>query len=103
MRRLLGLAVLGAIVMGASSKAQAQVAVSVGNPYGYYGAPGVYVGAPGISVATYPVVPRRYVAPVAYGYPAVVGYPAYTYGYRRPLVRPFVGPARFGPYRRYYW
>ena len=103
MKQVLGLAVFGALLSAMGSTAEAQVAVSVGNPYGYYGGgPGVYVNASPYAVTTYPVAPR-YVAPVNYGY-RYAPRPAFVnYGYAPRYARPFYGRPGNGPYRRYYY
>lgn len=109
-RSLLGVALTGLILFGASSQAKAQFALSLGNPYGVQGA--VIGNSPygyGMGAPVYPGYSSGYggyVAPgvTSYynsgysGYSPVyaaprIGYPAYGYGvvapryYRAPVNR----------------
>jgi hypothetical protein len=104
MNRILGPVLAGGLILVMAGKSDAQVAVSIGNPYlgrgvyvgaapayGYVPPPvvgGVYVGAP--------VVPPVYaVPPVGLGV-GIYGYPRY------PVYRPYYGPRyHYGPYRRW--
>ncbi|HEY2159020.1 MAG TPA: hypothetical protein VGH33_25550 [Isosphaeraceae bacterium] len=93
-----GLILAVGVVLCAAGVADAQVAISIGNPW--YGR-GVYVGAPAY-VAPPVVVPPVVAAPV-YG-PPVVGlgvgvYPRYPV--YRPFPGPYYGPRPWGPYRRW--
>jgi hypothetical protein len=103
MSRIMGLVVAGGLILGASSKADAQVAVSVGNPFigrgvyvggGGYPAPvygGVgYVGAPVVAAPVYPAYPT-----VGIG----IGYPAYRPYYGGYAYRPYYGG--YGYHRGY--
>ena len=107
MSRIMGLVLAGGLIAGASSTANAQVAVSVGNPF--IGR-GVYVGAGAYPAPIYggagfvgaPVV----AAPVIPAYPTVgigigaVGYPAFRPVYGGYAYRPFYGGYHRG-YRRW--
>lgn len=107
MLRIMGLVVVGGLILGASSKANAQVAVSVGNPFigrGVYVGAGAYPAYPaygGVGYVGAPVVP--------YAYPSVavgiggIGYPAYRPVYGGVVGRPFYGGRYIyrGGYRRY--
>jgi hypothetical protein len=107
MSRINGLVLAGGLILGAASTADAQVAVSVGNPFvgrgvyvgaGAYPAPvygGVgYVGAPPVVAPVYPAYPT-----VGIGIGAV-GYPAYRPYYGGYAYRPFYGGYHRG-YRRW--
>jgi hypothetical protein len=100
MSRILGAVLAGGLMLSATRDANAQVAVSVGNPFvggGVYAGAGGYPAYGGVPyVAAAPVVP--------YAYPAVgvgLGYGAYRpfyggYGYRP------VGGYAYRPYGGYY-
>ena len=116
MRALKGLILAGGLLVAMAGESSAQVAVSIGNPYGG----GLYVGAPaygygglgypgyynGIYNAGYLGGPRAFAYSSGYrGYaaPAVVGgygygyrpyYGGYGYGYRPGGFRPFGGVGR---------
>jgi hypothetical protein len=106
MSRIMGLVLAGGLIAGASSTANAQVAVSVGNPFigrgvyvgaGAYPAPvygGVGYGAPVVAAPIYPAYPT-----VAVGVGAI-GYPAYRPYYGGYAYRPYGG--YYGGYRRGY-
>jgi hypothetical protein len=91
MSRILGLMLAGGLMFGATRDANAQVAVSVGNPF--VGS-GVYVGAGG-----YPAYGAPYVAaaPVV-TYPA---YPAVGLGFGYSAYRPVYGGYAYRPYGGY--
>jgi hypothetical protein len=95
MMRLFGLVLAGGLILGAAGTAEAQVAVSIGNPW--YGR-GVYVGAPAYAyppVVAAPVVAAPLVAPPVVG----VGVGLYP---RYPVYRPYhYGPRPYGYYRRW--
>jgi hypothetical protein len=113
MRSILALVVVGGLCLGMASRADAQVSLSVGNPYaggfslgvpyigGYYGNPygvaGVvpgtttfyssgYYGLPGVTTYSYGVAP---LAPVGvYGYPGFYARPfGYYGGFGYPVFR----------------
>ena len=116
MSRLLGLVLAGGLLIGSAATAQAQVGISIGNPYA---GRGIYIGAPsygyggygynsfgynsgysygpgygyssGYSYAPGFSYSSGYAAP-AYGYG--YGYPRYGYGYGR-------GMGVFRPFRRW--
>lgn len=94
MTRLFGVILAGGMILGAAGKADAQVAISIGNPW--YGR-GVYVGAPAY-LAPPPVVAAPVVAAPLVPAPVVgVGVGLYP---RYPVYRPYYGP-RYGYYRRW--
>ena len=91
MMRLFGWILAGGLILGAAGTADAQVAVSIGNPY--YGR-GLYVGAP-----AYAYPPPVVVAPVLP--PPVVGVGVGFYP-RYPVYRPYYyGPRPYGPHGPY--
>lgn len=95
MTRFFGLVLAGGLILGAASKADAQVAVSIGNPW--YGR-GVFVGA---GAPAY-IAPGPIIAPPVY-VPPVVGVGIGVYP-RVPIYRPYphyYGPRPYGPYRRW--
>jgi hypothetical protein len=108
MSRINGLVLAGGLmILGAASTADAQVAVSVGNPFV---GRGVYVGAgayPAPVVGGVGYVGAPVVAPVYPAYPTVgigigaVGYPAYRPIYGGYAYRPYYGGFRRGGYRRW--
>jgi len=120
MRQLMGLALAGALVVGAASTANAQFGLTIGNPYsgggvvigsGNWGYPYGYTTYN--TVGSYYVAPRTtfyssgYVAPV-YGVPFApnYGYRPYPYGvYRGGYRGAYRGPYRggYGGYGRYGW
>jgi hypothetical protein len=84
----------GGLILGAAATADAQVAISIGNPW--YGR-GVYVGAPAYVVPPPVVAAPIYPAPmVGFGVGVYPRYPVYG-----PYPRPFYGPRPWGPYRRW--
>jgi hypothetical protein len=95
MTRFFGLVLAGGLILGAAGKAEAQVAVSIGNPW--YGR-GVYVGA---GMPAY-VAPGPIVAGPVFAPPPVVGLGIGVYP-RGPIYRPYpyYGPRPYGPYRRW--
>jgi hypothetical protein len=102
MARFLGQALAAGLILGMASKSDAQVAVSIGNPF--LGR-GVYVGAPAYGYVPPPVVGGVYVGapvvPPVYAGPPVVGLGVGVYP-RYPVYRPYYGPRyHSGPYRRW--
>jgi hypothetical protein len=98
MTRLTGLILAGGLVLGAAGQADAQFAMSIGNPW--YGR-GMYVGAPAFVPAPMvaaPIVAAPVVVPpvVGVGVGVYPGYPAY-----RPYPYPYYGRGGWGPYRRW--
>jgi hypothetical protein len=119
MRSMLAVVVAGGLCLGMASRADAQVALSVGNPYvggfslgvpfgGFYGVPygvaGAVPGATYYSSGYYGVYPG--VSTYSYGVAPVA--PVGVYGYRAFYPRPFGyygGFGRFGfpGFRRRIW
>jgi hypothetical protein len=95
--RWTGLFLAGGLLLGAAGQADAQVAISIGNPW--YGR-GVYVGAPAY-VAPAPIVAAPMVAAPVIP-PPIVGVGVGVYP-RYPVYRPYpyYGPRPWGPYRRW--
>jgi hypothetical protein len=104
MSKILGPVLAGGLILGLAGKSDAQVAISIGNPF--LGR-GVYVGAPAYGYLPPPVVGGVYVAapvppPVYVAPPVAVGVGVYSYP-RYPAYRPYYGPRHhyYGPYRRW--
>ncbi len=128
MRQLMGLALAGAIVVGAASTANAQFGLTIGNPYtgsgiaiggggwgypayGYttYNTVGSYYVAPGTTYYSSGYVAPAFGVPYAprYGYRPYPSYGGYRGGYGGPYRGGYGGPYRGGyrggGYGRYGW